>query len=99
MKPVNVFKRTTDDWYPPYRLRDDGNLVEVSFMQLAAAYENSEGDTIPEQWRVCCWGHDDMGLEKDYSSESEAWATFVQIIGWGYVNQDQLISEFGFYGA
>jgi hypothetical protein len=88
MKSVRVFKRTVDDWYPSYKLDwvgRDQYLIEVSFLQL------SDG-----QWRVCCWGSDDMGLERDYPTEAEAWAVFLQIIGWGFVNQKQLRNEFAF---
>lgn len=93
MKRSSVFKRTTDDWYPSYTLHGrEGSLVEISFIQLQGAPEE-------RNWRVCCWGGDDMGLERDYPSESEAWSVFVQVIGWEYVNQNQLVCEFGFYSA
>ncbi len=90
---TNVFKRTSDDWCPSYTLEGrEGNLVEVSFIKLRAHY----GDT---PWRVCVWGADDMGLERDYKTESEAWVVFLQVIGWEDVTQERLIKELGFYGA
>jgi hypothetical protein len=51
-----------DEWYPPYRLNGyhrgvkDPLLVEVSFICLPASGE----------WRVCVWGADDFGMERDY---------------------------------
>lgn len=87
---IDVFKRTNDDWYPPYRLtgEKEQRLVEVSFMNL------SNGE-----WRVCAWGGDDMGLERDYSNEGEAFNVFLQIIGKEYVDTRMLIQEFTFHPA
>ncbi len=43
--------KTTENWYPTAK---DGQY-EVSFIR--------DG---PKKWRVCAWGDDDMGLEKEY---------------------------------
>ncbi len=63
----DVFKRTTDDWYPPYVLEDGRALVRVSFIKLT----HSE-----YLFRVCAWGMDDFGMEKDFEKEKEAWVCF-----------------------
>lgn len=91
---VEVFKSTTDDWYPPYQLQDrEADLVQVSFIKLRP---EKSGQQL---WRVCVWGADDMGLERDYGSEASAWTAFLQVIGWPDVKQDRLIKELGFYSA
>lgn len=85
MKPVRVFKKTEDDWFPSF----DGDLVEVSFLRI---WDGT--------WRVCAWGKDDFGLERDFaaSQEAEAWNVFLQVIGMENVNQSSLQS-LGFVGA
>lgn len=94
MKTVAVFKRTLDEWCPSYKVvYDNGQVdmfVEVSFMKLHPSNE----------WRVCVWGYDDCGMEKDFppENENEAWNTFLIIIGWHYVNMQHL-SKLGFVGA
>lgn len=93
---VEVFKRTTDNWYPSYNLNNDYDnksmLVEVSFIELSF-----EDDIY---WRVCVWGGDDCGMEMDYPKhkESECWNMFLQVIGLDYVNMNNL-KELGFYSA
>lgn len=91
-KGTSVFKRTQDNWYPSYQLYnnfsvpdDYEQLVEVSFMEL-----------LNGKWRVCVWGNDDMGMEKDYPYRS--WTEFINIISMEFVNQDRL-REMGFHPA
>jgi hypothetical protein len=50
---------TSENWYPTNK---DGT-VRVSLMQLYTA-----------QWRVCVWGDDDFGLERDFDARDEAMA-------------------------
>jgi len=82
---VNVFKRTTDDWYGSYRLdnTDNGMLVEVGFANLDGLF------------RVSVWGTDDCGMEFDRESENEAWNIFLGVIGMENVNRKELI-DLGF---
>jgi len=87
---VEVFKRTQDDWYGNYKVVGDqrvSDLVEVSFLNL-----------MPSGWRVCVWGNDDCGLERDFESESEAWNIFLQVIGMESVNK-QPLRDLGFVAA
>ena len=99
---INVFKRTDDSWYPSYQLYsgngDDNEtrnmmLVEVTFMKLA-------DDQIADDkcWRVCIWGEDDCGMEKDYISYNNAWDDFITILQMERVNRIEL-RELGFYSA
>jgi hypothetical protein len=91
---VEVFKRTQDDWYGNYKVAGDqrvSDLVEVTFMNL---YPGSESPA----WRVCVWGNDDFGLERDFDNEAWAWNIFLQVIGMEFVNQ-QGLRDLGFVSA
>lgn len=78
---VDVFKRTDDDWYPSYNLEqwnkgvEKQKLVEVTFCTTGA------NPPYDGEWRVCIWGGDDCGLEKDFSDETMAWDCYLQVIG------------------
>lgn len=52
---------TTDDWYPNY----PGDTVELSLLNL-----------LDGEFRVCVWGADDFGLEKDFKNPKEALRTY-----------------------
>lgn len=53
-----IHRPTSDDWSPNF---PDGT-VRISFLEL------HDG-----MWRVCVWGNDDLGMERDYAStEREA---------------------------
>ena len=90
---VSVFKETTDDWCPSFEIKGDArykyHLVEVSYLEL------SDG-----MWRVCVWGQDDMGMERDFEPHErvKAWEVFISIIEQQYVSYD-FIKNLGFYGA
>lgn len=93
MHPVEVYKLTQDSWYPEYTC-EDGKLVSVSFRKTGPV--NSENF----EWRVCVWGADDCGMEKDFSQgkESEAWCCFLEVIGMEFVNM-QALRNLGFQSA
>ena len=79
---ISVFKETEDNWYPPHELVTDARykyLVEVSYVEL----DNGE-------WRVCCWGKDDLGLEIDFGQHErmKAWEVFIKILEQKYVSID-----------
>lgn len=93
---MRVFKRTYDDWYGNHRMAvdydKDGNqvdtrLVEVSFLKLNPFKET------PTLWRVCVWGNDDLGMERDYLDKAEALDMFHEVINWDFVNVGQLKSN------
>jgi hypothetical protein len=86
---VEVYKKTDDDWHPCIA-SDDGDLVSVSYFPPMDKYVTT--------YRVCAWGNDDCGVEKDYENEKEAWTEFLQIIGWDKVNREGL-KEMGFIPA
>ena len=93
---VEVFKRTQDDWYGNYKIVGDqrvSDLVEVTFMNLLPTTGPE-----PTNWRVCVWGNDDCGQERDFESETEAWNIFLQVIGMEFVNL-QALRDLGFVSA
>lgn len=73
---------TNEDWYPTVEGR-----VKVSLVELKSA---------PAKFRVCVWGGDDFGLEKDYESFDEAFIVFDRIVS--LVTQRQL-RNWGFGNA
>jgi hypothetical protein len=73
--------KTREDWYPSYlpRSRDNSNPIEhravrVSLVRLVS----SKGKGSPK-WRVCVWGADDFGLEKDFRLLVEAESLFKKL--------------------
>ncbi len=51
-----IYKETNEDWYPSLIVNwKNIKLLRVHFMQLST-----------KQWRVCVWGGDDFGMERDY---------------------------------
>jgi hypothetical protein len=86
-KPVKLtreekFILTSEDWYPTYAT----GLVRVALLRLSTG-----------QWRVCVWGADDFGLERDLPSVERQsakrlygritdYTTQAQMRAWGMVN-------------
>ena len=60
---------TSEDWYPTI----DGKL-KVSLLYLGGPTKR------PERWRVCVWGGDDFGMERDFCLHSQALDIFSRII-------------------
>lgn len=94
-KPIRceVFKETKEDWYPAYKIEHDlryEGFVMVAFLELVPSGE----------WRVCIWGQDDYGLERDFPPHErmKAWEVFVDIISAEYVTHD-LAKKWRMYGA
>ena len=86
---MSAFKRTHDEWYGNYKIANDARvsaLVEVSLIKMPK-YKDS-----PIGWRVCVWGNDDFGMERDYNDtdKDSAVAMFHQVISWDFVNIGQL---------
>jgi hypothetical protein len=81
---INVFKKTKDNWCGNYKIIDNRevfDLVEVSFMQLLSG-----------EWRVCVWGNDDFGVERDFKDQTAAFVVFQAIIQEEYVNKNTLLT-------
>lgn len=76
---IDVYKDTQDDWYPSFRLNDRHDLVRCSFFPL--------GDGL---WRVCVWGNDDAGVERDFDNKDQAKAVWDAVLRMEHVNRDLL---------
>lgn len=95
-----VFKLTDDDWYPSHFLGDyyQGHkpgavrLVEVTFLQFRPTPLSPDPG-----YRVCVWGNDDLGMERDYPSTEFAAAEqmFHEVIALDRVNR-QALTDMGF---
>lgn len=103
MQKQIVFKLTDDDWYPSqslgryYEGQEPGTvlLVEVSFLQFIPT------PSYPDPgYRVCVWGNDDCGMERDYLSTEfvDAEKMFHAVIALNRVNK-QTLSDMGFVYA
>lgn len=78
----NKFIRTREDWYPSFRPSQRPNnpdyhnplpftALRVSMTQLFVS------DTHPDSvWRVCVWGADDFGMERDVATPVTAQRLF-----------------------
>ena len=94
MKKMQVFKLTDEDWYPSFKLAGyyQGKrglpLVSVSCLELLVA----------PQFRVCVWGADDFGMERDYHCELAALEMF-QLILQQDVVRTSFLKDNGFGGA
>ncbi len=92
MRRCDVYKKTSDDWYPPYSVPHGPPLVRVTFTKLVSAQHHKH------HWRVCVWGMDDCGVEKDFVCQVEAWACFLGVIALDDVTKTAL-KEIGFINA
>ena len=66
---ITIYKKTNEDWYPSI-IMDGGQYIEVSFIPLSN-----------KKFRVCAWGDDDFGMEKDFESKDRfaAYSLFKEI--------------------
>lgn len=79
----NILFPTTDNWCPTL----PNNKVRGGLFIL------SDG-----QWRVCFWGNDDLGMERDFPTYDEALAIWEEIKKWDNVRVSYL-KTLGFVGA
>lgn len=85
-----IFKATSDDWYPCFKVYDH-TLVKVTCLEL------SDGSG----WRVCVWGADDDGMERDWPTwqgQFPAFQMFMEIIRQPKISKQWLL-EAGFVRA
>lgn len=80
-----VFKRTNDDWYGAFILDGECKLVELVFSPTL--WESVNGE-----WIVYATGNDDYAIKKIFDSESKAWLAFTTILGWDFVDQQELLN-------
>ena len=93
------FKQTEDEWYPNY----DGDTVRVSLILRRKKSNEYKlyGQTL---FRVCVWGDDDFGMEKDFKSGDDqadieqAKELYATLIEQKFINQGYL-KKLGFINA
>lgn len=89
-KRVEKMKFTDDNWCPNYK----HNMVQVSLMTDMEDF--SKENSV---WhRVCVWGNDDCGMEKDFfgkETKNDAEVCFAKVINLDRVNMKDL-KEMGF---
>lgn len=99
---IIVFKCTSDNWCPSYALAQGNKgikhvpaqeLVEVSLLPPRPDIEDDSG-----KWRVCAWGADDCGMERDFTDEQKAWRCFIDVLCLEDVTMETL-KAFGFVTA
>lgn len=92
MVRIEMYKATKGEWHPPYYLQDDRTrLVRVSMLELGPKPRNPA-------WRVCAWGADDFGMERDFEDREEAEEMFLDIATWAAV-EEKLLRSCGFVRA
>lgn len=90
-REIKIIKPTEDDWYGNEILNIRGVSTKVVTCSLMLLLNQ-------KTWRVCVWGNDDFGLEKDSESFDEIYDLFMQILVLPYVNKQKL-KDMGLYNA
>lgn len=91
---IDVFKETQDEWCPNFKFDYDNsqNFVRLSLLELEP-YQND-----PKLYRVCVWGADDDGMEKDYDTLDEAYKIFAFLVAHKYIDKP-VLKKMGFVRA
>lgn len=84
MKRKTIYKNTNDDWYGNY----EGDRIKLSYL----------GELSDGTFRVCCWGNDDCGMEKDFIFEMEAMQVFKMLSEKDVIDKKDL-EDIGFIRA
>lgn len=87
-KGITVFKEVNEDWYSNYHIADDvrytGKYVSIRISKL-----------FDGLFRVCVWGNDDLGMDRDFEVESDAVKMFQTLVIVEELTK-QFLSENGF---
>jgi len=88
MKDKTIRIKTTDNWCSNYNVDE----VELSLIAI--------GSGPQPEYRVCVWGDDDLGMEKDFSSTElkEAILLFEKLKSEGMVSM-HMLSDLEFVSA
>jgi hypothetical protein len=89
---LECFRPTKENWHPSY-LIESKTYLQVRVLKLWM------GDKpVPPKYRVCVWGADDMGMEFDTESETEAYSLYLVLCGQQYIELADLKAR-GFISA
>lgn len=83
-KRITVFKECIGEWAPNFKLEGKykgryANLVAVSFLKLLP-YKGEDSKECLLKYRVCVWGADDFGMERDFIHRDQALKMFNKVI-------------------
>ncbi len=88
---ATCWKKTEDNWSPSYGLADLGAWIAGNVsteMVKVSLYPPYEGVGLS---RVCVWGADDFGMERDFPEATDAHRVFIHIIQLSFVNKADLL--------
>lgn len=74
MPPRTIFKPVTEPWYGNYKIQDDKRFEDVLLVTVRLVGLNDG------KFRVCVWGNDDLGMEKDFEDDLQATQVFSAIV-------------------
>lgn len=87
MFSMTVYVQVCEPWYGNFHISQDKRhehdlLIRVSLLELMH----------PHGWRVCAWGNDDFGMERDYAPDQrdQALALYQQIVSTQMPTQAQM---------
>ena len=87
MKRIEVFKKTKDDWYDSYYLKnlpkEESNLVGIDFFQLCCSQP---------VWCISIHDNDFDEYERIFANESEATEIFLKILQQEYISKEFLLT-------
>lgn len=101
MMRKECFVKTYENWHPSYKFEGDTQLdgLEDKYL-LRLSFGKILHYTDKEYYRVCVWGQDDFGMEKDFSKDQykEAEIVFMKILSQKYLSKGYL-EQLGFQNA
>jgi hypothetical protein len=71
---VTCFVPVQEDWYSNYRIEDDARHKDTLLVQVSAL------SLRDGKYRVCVWGNDDFGLERDFDQPGQAMVLYQLIV-------------------
>lgn len=81
---ITCFVPVQEDWYGNYRIEGDARHADTRLVQVSAL-SLSDGN-----YRVCVWGNDDFGLERDFEQPGQAMVLYQLIVSRPYPTQEWL---------
>lgn len=91
---IEVFVEVDQDWYGNFKFADDLRLKDAKFIRVSLL------ELLSGHWRVCAWGNDDFGLERDFlSMEYDDAVKLYQTIVTTPRPTQQMMRDLGMVGA
>ena len=89
-----VMIQVPEDWAGNFKIADDVRYKDTRFCELSILHLHDG------QWRVCIWGNDDTGMDRDFPADKfeEAHALFLHVAV-THLPKKKLFKELGFTWA